>query len=159
MIASDAWILIPKKGDRVTGAGASTRGELSAAFVAALQAADAKIGAADLEATLLLLLDQARAAWPDLALDPVVFLEHLAERVAEGADLERSLSQIHAADLYLACACQHDVPGAIARFEQVFAPTVAAFLRHIDRSPTFLDEVSQILQQKLFVAGSAGAPP
>jgi RNA polymerase sigma-70 factor len=53
----------------------------------------------------------------------------------------------------------HRVPGAIARFDEAFAPTITAFLRHVDRSPVFADDVRQLLLDKLFVAEEAGALP
>lgn len=116
-------------------------------------------GPDDLDAKLRLLWEEGRAAWPGVALDAARFVAHLAERVTPGPDLAQALAEVRAADLYLACACQHDVRGAIARFDEALAPTVSAFVRHVDRSPGFADEVRQLLLHKLFVVGKDGAPP
>lgn len=111
-----------------------------------------------LEDRLHLLVTTARAAWPALSLDPATFVRHVAERVPIDEPIERALEQLHATDLYLACACAHDVRGAVERFQQQYSPTIAAFLQRVDRSPTFIGEVQQSVLEKLFVS-DAGAPP
>ena len=145
---------------RVTQKDAAADTDLQAVFLAHLDGSAHGLAVpADLNATLRRLLDAGRAAWPDVPLGPELFVRHLAERSATGPDFDWALTEIKAADLYLACACMHRSSGAIARFEEAFTPTIAAFLRHIDRSPAFVDDVRQILLQKLFVAESEGALP
>jgi RNA polymerase sigma-70 factor, ECF subfamily len=133
--------------------------DLRAVFLAHVDGGGGGSDPDDLDAKLRLLWEEGRAAWPGVALDPARFVAHLAERVTPGPDLAQALAELRAADLYLACACQHDVRGAIARFDEALAPTVSAFVRHVDRSPGFADEVRQLLLHKLFVVGKDGAPP
>jgi RNA polymerase sigma-70 factor (ECF subfamily) len=146
--------------------------DLRAVFLAHFEGGDGFAAPEDLDATLHLLWEDGRGAWPGITLDPACFVAHLAERVAVGPEprsdtpstppdpgLEQALAEVRAADLYLACSCQHDVGGAIARFEKAFASTIAGFLRHVDPSPAFADEVRQVLLEKLFVSGKDGAPP
>ena len=56
-------------------------------------------------------VEDARRSWPDIALDEQVFRTFVTEK---GGDLSR----LHAADLYLACACSRGDAHAIARFEE-----------------------------------------
>jgi len=137
---------------------AGTRGtaeELRAAFTSRLRADAPPAG--DLDARLGALLDEARAAWPGVALDPAVFVAHLAERLPEGEDVAPALDQVNAADLYLACACAHGVDGAIEALDQACFPAVAAAARRVDSSPAFIDDVCQKVRHKLFVGqGEAG---
>jgi len=63
-----------------------------------------------------------------------------------------------AGDLFLACACLHDVPGALAVFDAEVLALHEAALRRIDPSPAFADEVAQLVRTRLFV-GDAEHPP
>jgi len=93
------------------------------------------------------------AAWPQLPLDVRVFVGHVAERaLATGL-----LPEAHAADLYLACACAYGVPGAHDAFEACYAETLARAVARKNASPAFIDETSQQLRERLFVA-SDGLP-
>jgi hypothetical protein len=61
---------------------------------------------------LLELVERAREAHPDLALDPVAFGQHLTGRAGADGDLPA-----HVEDLYLAFACGHGDRVALALFE------------------------------------------
>jgi RNA polymerase sigma-70 factor (ECF subfamily) len=91
--------------------------------------------------------DAGRAAWPDIALAPETFHAHLAARgMSPAAD--------HAADLFLACACLHQVPGALRAFEATYMPRLPAYLSRLGSSREAIDEVAQVLRQQLFVGAS-----
>jgi RNA polymerase sigma-70 factor (ECF subfamily) len=113
----------------------------------------------DLDETLRRLVQAGCTAWPDLPLSAPLFLRHLAERLTAADEIEPVLSGVHAADLYLACACTLGVKGAVERFEAAHFASIGAFLHHVDSSTAFADEVRQLLRQKLFVAEADGAPP
>jgi RNA polymerase sigma-70 factor (ECF subfamily) len=102
-----------------------------------------------------------RAAWPELPLPPGRFGAYLGARVAaDGAQLGSALGDVHAEDLYLACACVEAVPGAVEAFRRQCRDVVALVVHGIDPAPSFADEVEQTLFQKLLVAGAgAGEPP
>ncbi|WP_437508811.1 sigma-70 family RNA polymerase sigma factor [Sorangium sp. So ce1099] len=110
------------------------------------------------DAILVRLWEAGRAAWPGLDVGAGLFIRHLAERTPPDIDLARALAEVHAADLYLACACAHGLKGAVERFEASYAPTIAAFVRLIDGSPSFGDEVRQVLREKLFVHRNGELP-
>jgi RNA polymerase sigma-70 factor (ECF subfamily) len=63
-----------------------------------------------------------------------------------------------AADLYLACACLHDVGGAHEAFDQKYRPVSDRACLGIDDSHEFADEVWQRLTVSLFVARQGEEP-
>lgn len=87
----------------------------------------------------------ARAAWPTVELDDDQFRRALAERAPAAA---------HASDLYLALACARGVPGAADAFEQHFMTQVPGFLARLRPSPEFVDEVRQLLREKLLTGAA-----
>jgi RNA polymerase sigma-70 factor (ECF subfamily) len=99
------------------------------------------------------ILERCRAAWPTFTVAPDVFTAHVAQ-AAKG----QPLSALRAEDLYLACACAQKEPRAIAAFEGKYLPEVPSYVGQIDRTPAFVDEVSQQLREKLFVAADGARP-
>ena len=97
------------------------------------------------------LLSRARAAWPGVRLDEVVFAEHL-ERVApeQGDD-----DALHVADLYLACGCARGDAAAIRSFEQHVMPGARRAVARVDADPAFVDEVCSDVRVRLLT----GEPP
>ena len=108
----------------------------------------------ELAAALGALFEDGRRAWPELALPPEAFVRHLASRRALG----EPLAGVRAADLYLACACATNVRGAVEAFERAHMCQVGMFLARLRPSASFVDEVRQVLREKLFV-GKDGVSP
>jgi RNA polymerase sigma-70 factor (ECF subfamily) len=104
------------------------------------------------------LWETARAEWPGLVVDAPLFVAHFAKRVAPDHDLQRTLAEVHAADLYLACACTRGDGSALRRFEDRYGAIVVRSLRRINDAPSFADEAQQQLREKLFMS-AGGAPP
>jgi RNA polymerase sigma-70 factor (ECF subfamily) len=94
------------------------------------------------------LYQTARAAWPKVELDAPRFIAWARER-ADDAD------GVHAADLYLACACAQGEPRALAEFEKRYLSEVPSYLARMDVSRATVDEVQQRLREKLLI----GTPP
>jgi len=63
-----------------------------------------------------------------------------------------------AQDLYLACACLHGKAGALEAFDQRFLSQVPSFLARLESACHRVDEVQQLLRERLFVA-RGDAPP
>jgi RNA polymerase sigma-70 factor, ECF subfamily len=99
-----------------------------------------------------------RAACPAVTVPLELFAAHVSRHVGEASDPEAAIAELHAADMYLACACASGDPAALRQFEEQVLPQAAAALRRLDPSPAFADEVRQLLRQKLFV-GDGEAPP
>ena len=98
--------------------------------------------------------DAGRAAFPEIALDPQLLAEFLLPRRSIAAVKSPAIS----ADIYLACACQHNVPGALQEFLRAYGATIYSAARPIDPAPSFADEVRQRLAENLFVAPAHQLP-
>ncbi|WP_434386788.1 sigma-70 family RNA polymerase sigma factor [Melittangium boletus] len=109
-----------------------------------------------LEALLAEHLATAQAAWPGVRLSPERFLRHLARHLPEPQAPEDALARLHAADLYLACACAEGEPQALLAFEQHVLRKVPARLGPLPAST--VDELLQGLRQRLLL-GVGDAPP
>jgi RNA polymerase sigma-70 factor (ECF subfamily) len=95
---------------------------------------------------------RAAAAWPDLDVSAAEF----ATRVR--TDDVDAIDALHAADLYLACACARGDARALAAFEARYFAELPAYLSRFDANAAFIDEVRQVLRAKLFVAEAGSAP-
>jgi RNA polymerase sigma-70 factor (ECF subfamily) len=82
-------------------------------------------------------------SFPDVTLGEEAFFRYLREREPDG--------EAHAADLYLACACALGQPLALARFEELHLSALPRFLAGVERTPAALDEIRQLLRERLFV--------
>jgi len=110
----------------------------------------------DLDRRLWALVAEGRAAWPELAVDARLVVEFIARHVtAELADAV--LDGLRPADLYLACACARQVPGAVAAFDRDYMREVDVALSRMRIGPPRLHDVKQLVRQRLFVA-PAGPP-
>jgi RNA polymerase sigma-70 factor (ECF subfamily) len=107
------------------------------------------------DAALELALETAHAVgaarWPDVALAPEALARHVAT-AAPGATTAAAVAELHAADLYLACACLRGIAGAVAAFEAAHLASLGATLAGAVRvSAEEVDEVRQRLRIKLLV--------
>lgn len=108
---------------------------------------------AELEAALTQILEVARESWKPIAVNGPTFAVYLAKRVPEDAeDLGFALESMHTNSLYLACACSLGDEGAIRRFEAEFFDLIAPSLKRLDTTGTIVDEATQTLRERLFVA-------
>ena len=107
---------------------------------------------ADLEAALREALAAGRGAWVGFELEADVFVPYLARRARPETDAVAEVRAMHAADLYLACACAGGRPEAIAVFDAWFSPVVRAAVARLGETGAFADEVIQTLRHKLLVA-------
>jgi len=94
----------------------------------------------------------ARAAWPKVELDDDRFLAHVRARVPDGVPLETAAAELHASDLYLACACADGDRAALAAFELHYLSAVDRALRRLELDADDVHEVKQRVRISLFVA-------
>ena len=114
-----------------------------------------------LEAALARAFADGRARWPELDVSAESFVAHLARSVAAGTPAPAAaVSLLHAADLYLACACANALPAALARFEAAHLTRLEVVLAGVVViTPEEVDEVRQQLRVKLLVGEPATARP
>jgi RNA polymerase sigma-70 factor len=96
--------------------------------------------------------DRGRSRWPtagELAVDD--FVAHVTLKVPPDEEPLAYVATLVLDDLYLACACLHDVPGAIRIFDDEYLARVPEYVRTIDRSQGFGDEMRQVLRERLLV--------
>ncbi|HEX8794262.1 MAG TPA: sigma-70 family RNA polymerase sigma factor [Polyangiaceae bacterium] len=94
------------------------------------------------------LYEEGRRAWPDIALDPEAFHRHVAERVPAGEG-----ASVRGGDLYIACACASGDERALAAFDRHYLAEVPAFLARSRPSERLVEDVRQLLRERLFVDG------
>jgi RNA polymerase sigma-70 factor (ECF subfamily) len=110
----------------------------------------------ELEALLEEHLAKGREDWPDVTLAPEHFLHHMARHLSPEGAPDDALRALHAADLYLACACAAGEPQALRHFERDVLAKVAT---RLGQPPgVTLDEVLQVTRQRLLL-GVAETPP
>jgi RNA polymerase sigma-70 factor (ECF subfamily) len=111
-------------------------------------------GDQDLAAALEAMHRIGSASWSTVAISVDEFARHLA--ICAGEPLTASwLYGRPAADLYLACACAHRVPAALAAFDEHYLSHVRSFVAHMRPDAEFVDECRQVLREKLFVGAAA----
>jgi RNA polymerase sigma-70 factor (ECF subfamily) len=98
-------------------------------------------------------IDQARAAWPDLELDEAGFTAHVEERL-EGGDA----AAVHAGDLWLAYGCATSDSHAVAAFDRELLSQTGLLLGRMQPTPQLIDDVRQALREKLLVAAPGERP-
>lgn len=113
---------------------------------------------ADLDRRLWGLVAEGRAAWPDLQVQARDLVEFVARQLTP--DLaDAALDGLRPADLYLACACAKGVPAALAAFDRDYMREVDIALARMRIGAPRLNDVKQLVRQRLFVGGgTAGAP-
>ena len=103
-----------------------------------------------MDAALASAIAQGRTLWPGVALAADELARYLDEHGIAAEVLEA-----RPADLYLAAACAHQDPAAIAAFERTYLTQVRAYVARLDLSDEQIDEVRQGLRIKLL----ADRPP
>lgn len=96
------------------------------------------------------LAEAARQAWPDITLPPETFAAYLVDRDTTGLTPEQ------VAELYLACACVHHEPRALAVLEARCLSEVDQALRQLGFGPALIDDVKQELRQELLLPVGQG---
>ncbi len=98
------------------------------------------------------ILRTAHDAWPQLVIPDDRFLAYVAERVPRSGDLIEQLAQLHAADLFLCCACAEGSERAMALLQASLFPGLVRALVRVGVEPDRRHEVLGELIPHLFVA-------
>ena len=146
---------MPEVGVPVISCTSSYMGKLTDAYVAARGTGEDGAGASTdpaLEEAIRAFWGRGRAGHPEIDLADVAFATHLG---ACGASADPAT---HAEDLYLVCAGLAGDAAAVAKLRRIHRPVLASYLRRIDGSPAFVDEVEQQVWHALLI-GADGARP
>src|SRR5688572_8183651 len=114
--------------------------------------------ATDVEGAMRRVAEMGRRAWAGVDVPDEALAAWLAERAPDGGDPVDALAALHAADLYLACACARGDARALGCFEASVMPHVGPAVARIDPDATFGRDVAEEVRVKLLV-GVGGAPP
>jgi len=109
-----------------------------------------------LERRLAALLAEARAAWPALRVDDAALLQHLG--AALGPRGAGGLDTLHAADVYLACACARGEPKAIEALERDWVLPLGPAIQRLAGQGLSAEDALQLLRARLLVPRD-GKPP
>lgn len=109
--------------------------------------------------TIKALLEAAHAAWPDVRVDEREFSRLLAERILPHAPAAPGVpATLCAKDLFLAFACARGDAAALYHLEARFLSRLPIVLRSIEPSPSFAEEVVQLVRIRLLLRENGSAP-
>ena len=128
---------------------------LSTTFLKARGAKADQAAPAVLEARLRSICEAGRAAWPQVELTDDELAHHLG--AVTPPEEEVPAPDLHAGDLFLACACAQGEPRALEILSRQYLAALPAAVSRIDSSPAFADEVGQVVRERLLV--SKGGEP
>jgi RNA polymerase sigma-70 factor, ECF subfamily len=89
----------------------------------------------------------ARQAWPDVHCDAQRYASRIDTLVSAGASPEK----LHAADVWLALACESGDEAALAAFERTCIEPIDRVLAHMRLPEESVDEIKQVVRTRLLV--------
>jgi RNA polymerase sigma-70 factor (ECF subfamily) len=111
----------------------------------------------DFDTVLRDVIGAAQRTCPTFRLPPDVFVAYLRERLPPDLPPPIALRRMHTSDLYLACACAHGDPGAIAAFDEHCLGRLDRALRRIGIDRDTIAEVKQEIRYSLLVGDGGHA--
>ena len=99
-------------------------------------------------------IDRARAEWPELELDEAGFAAHVERCLDDGGEA----AALYAGDLWLAYGCAAGDEAAIVAFDREVLSQVGLLLGRMQPTAQLVDEVRQLLRDKLLVAAPGVRP-
>jgi RNA polymerase sigma-70 factor, ECF subfamily len=91
--------------------------------------------------------------WPRIAITPAQLAAHLARH-----GIAATAPHAHAEDLYLASACTVADVAALAAFDAELVPVMRAAVRRLQNADDFVDEVVQVIRERVLVAPPGELP-
>lgn len=105
-----------------------------------------------------------RGAWQGLQVPAPLFTQYLAEHVDCSAEacsepaILAALDPLCLEDLYLACACVHQIGDALQMFERNYISRIPSFLSRLHLQPSKVEDIQQGVRERLLV-GRGDTPP
>ena len=101
---------------------------------------------------------EARGEWPGVLVPAGDLAAFVVDRLPSELPLADALAALRVVDLYIACACTRGDSNAIASFEARFFSEVANAAKRIGSGALQLDDLRQLVRERLFVATGERAP-
>lgn len=138
----------------------SAKASLREAFISELPAEDRADWAdrEQLDAELNEAVRRAEAAWPDIELDPALFVQQLARHVDASTPGPSILPEERLPDMFLAAACAAGVATAVDHLRRSVVPGLRAELATLETPEITIDDTIQQLMLHVLVA-EGDAPP
>ncbi|HSS03265.1 MAG TPA: sigma-70 family RNA polymerase sigma factor [Kofleriaceae bacterium] len=111
----------------------------------------------DFDAALGNVLDAAQRSFPTFCLSPDVFVAYLRERLPPDLPPPIALRRMHTSDLYLACACAHGDPDAIAVLDERYLGQLDRALSRIGIDRDTVADVKQEIRYRVLVGDGGHA--
>jgi len=105
----------------------------------------------ELDVVLLDVIGAAQGAYPMIDLPPDVFVAYLGDRISADVPLPLALRQVHAADLYLACACARGDLHALAAFDERCLRRLDRLLLKMGIAADVSNEIKQDIRTRVLV--------
>ncbi len=105
------------------------------------------------ENTLAQLVATGRAKWPQFPISDADFVTFLAQAIAPAT----LTVELRAADLWLVCACKHQLPGAFDVLETHYMPRVRRLLHRMRHTSETIEDILQELRRKLMELNNVNA--
>lgn len=99
---------------------------------------------------------RARESWPRLQLDDDALLQQIVRTLPQPPPqaIAETLAKLHAADLWLACACAHGDAAALVAFERLHGPQLREHAERASASPGDADDAAQRVRIRLLTGAS-----
>src|ERR1044071_328328 len=117
----------------------------------------AEAGPDGLDVVLLDVIRAAQRAYPTIDLPLDIFVAYLGDRISADVPLPLALRQVHAADLYLACACARGDVRALAAFDQRCLRGLERSLFKMGIAADMSSEIEQVIRTRVFVGDQGRA--
>lgn len=103
-------------------------------------------------------LQEAQATWPGIHIEPGAFLAHWARHLAASSELAKDFECLQVMDLYFAFGCAAGDAHALAVLKNRMTPSVASTIRGVHPDPVVVEEVVQLLMERLLISTGGGPP-
>jgi RNA polymerase sigma-70 factor (ECF subfamily) len=96
--------------------------------------------------------------WTRVRLEPEELVAQVATHLPPDVDALEHIRALYAEDVVLACACAREVEGAAETLDAEYLSRMASFVGHIDPSPSFVDEIRQLIRERVLLRRPDGPP-
>jgi len=138
---------------------AGDRGVIATAVGRAFEASPSTPFVSQVSNILEAAIEEGRRAWPTLSVPPEAFVAQVMRSLCGEEEIRGALSNLRAADAYLAAACAQGIPAALGAFEAAYFGEIPRLVSAAAADPDLRGEVQQVLREKLFLFSTRSNRP